>query len=52
MAWRRRWRWPAAAGVGACIGLGLIVLADKGEAVPDAAQAPQSAPPIARRAPA
>ncbi|OIJ42283.1 hypothetical protein [Massilia timonae] len=51
MAWRRRWRWPAAAGVGACIGLGLIVLADKGEAVPDAAQAPQSAPPIAEARP-
>lgn len=51
MAWRRRWRWPAAAGVGGCIGLGLIVLADKGEAVPDAAQAPQSAPPIAEARP-
>ncbi|WP_314439650.1 hypothetical protein [Massilia timonae] len=51
MAWRRRWRWPAAAGVGACIGLGLIVLADKGAAVPDAAPAPQSAPPIAEARP-
>ena len=47
MAWRWRWRWAAAAGVGACIGLGLIVLADKGDAVPDAAQAPSTAPPVA-----
>ena len=45
MAWR--WRWPAAAGVAACIGLGLIVLADKGEAVPDNAQASPLAPPTA-----
>lgn len=51
MAWRRRWRWPAAAGVGAGIGLGLIVLADKGAAVPDAAPAPQPAPPVAEARP-
>ena len=48
---RWRWRWPAAAGVAACIGLGWIVLMDRGEAVPDAAQAPPSAPPIAAARP-
>ncbi|TXG01299.1 hypothetical protein [Massilia arenae] len=44
MAWR--WRWPAVAGVAACIGVGLIVLVREGEAVPEAPQARPSAPPI------
>ena len=39
-----RWRWPAAAGLAACIGLGLGVLVDEGEAVPGAAPALSSAP--------
>ncbi|MGF6274703.1 hypothetical protein ABIB38_003094 [Massilia sp. UYP11] len=58
----RRWRWPAAAGVAACIGLGLMVLVDRGEAGSDAAPsapatpsapsiaAPPAAPPQAEQA--
>jgi len=41
-----RWRWPVAAGVAACIGLGWIVLVGRSEAVPEVAQAPPSAPPM------
>lgn len=49
MGWR--WRWLAAAGVAACIGLGLVVLVDRGEAVPGTAQAPPSVPPVAAARP-
>lgn len=46
-----RWRWPAAVGVAACIGLGALLLVGEGEAVPDLAPSMPSAPLASPRAP-
>jgi len=45
------WRWPAAAGVAACIALGLMALVGDGEALPEAAPAAPIAPVVARAPP-